>query len=164
MEQKTCTNEGIKRNQEEESFQTVQQAEEISVRTSPVVRWVKDHKTQLIIAGVTFSSALAIATGLKNQDTLTEYLKPWQEKLKYGEPGSLKWIENMDDDTLRNAQNKASELLCTSSSNLTSSEQIFSRKPIQNISRELNSRAWNGEVPHGPGIHRENGLYLRNDE
>ena len=37
------------------------------------IAWVKEHKTQLILTGISVTTILATALGLKNKDAITDF-------------------------------------------------------------------------------------------
>ena len=54
-------------------------AEEVEQDKNGLLAWMKDHKTQLTIAGVGTAAFIATALGIKNKESIGELFKLWQE-------------------------------------------------------------------------------------
>ncbi len=44
--------------------------------------WLKSHKTELIVAGVSIAAITGLILGMKNKDTVLEFLKTTKSKIK----------------------------------------------------------------------------------
>ena len=59
-----------------------------------VVKWIKTHKIQLLIVGISVPTVIALVLGLKNKDTIVKLWGDIQEKIKKANLYSNKWFEN----------------------------------------------------------------------
>ena len=57
------------------------------------IAWVKEHKTQLLLAGVSVTTILVSALGLKNKDAIIELWNTLKKQIEKGTLYSAKWFE-----------------------------------------------------------------------
>ncbi len=126
-----------------------------------IIKWIKEHKKELIIAGISITAIVAFVLGIKNKDILKETMKNLQEVIKKGYKYSNKWFEKVTDTELDVEREKVRLAFCESSDDFTASSL---QKLLLRFDKEISKRAWGDEVPHGPSIHREHGWYLSNDD
>ena len=114
------------------------------------IAWIRAHKKQLIIAGVSITTLIAIVVGIKNKSEIIKLWSALQEKIKRGDIYSSKWLE-----TIRVAY-------CSSG---TDDRAVsFLQNLLWRFDQEISKRAWGNETPRAPTIHREHGWYLTNNE
>ena len=123
--------------------------------------WVKVHKTQLILIGVSIPTIIAVILGLKNKDTIKALWGQLNEEIKKANMYSAKWFETVTDDALSEEREKVRLVYCSSGDNFSEASRL---QNLWRFDKEMSKRAWGDEVPHAPSIHREHGWYLPNDD
>lgn len=129
-----------------------------------LVNWIKDHKRQLILAGLSVTTLLAIAIGLKNKETIKDFWKSLVKSIeKYtSSPYSNRWFEKATDNELSIEREKIRLEFCSSGDDLENA--ILLENLLIRFDKEMSRREWGDEVPRAPSIHREHGWYLPNDD
>lgn len=87
-----------------EEDKTVQKTVEESESKKGFISWIKNHKTQLMIAGVGTAAFIAMVLGVKNKESISELLELWRKDLKSGKPLSEKWFNNASLEELEEAR------------------------------------------------------------
>ena len=124
--------------------------------------WVKAHKTQLILAGISIPTIIAIVLGLKNKDTIKALWNQLNEEIKKANMYSSKWFETITDEALSTEREKVRLAYCSSGDNFSETSRL--QNLLWRFDKEMSKRAWGDEIPHAPSIHREHGRYLPNDD
>lgn len=75
-------NEVKRKSIEEESTVLEQSMESSSESKKGVVVWIKEHKAQLILAGVSITAIVGIVWGVKNKDELTKLWSSLAKSIK----------------------------------------------------------------------------------
>lgn len=78
--------------------------EEIENDKKGFVKWVKEHKDQLALAGVSVAAVIAVILGLKNKDSITNVWLTLKDEIKKGKPLSAKWYEKADLEELKDVR------------------------------------------------------------
>ena len=126
------------------------------------VAWIKAHKKQLILVGVSIPTIIAVVLGLKNKDALKALWDNLNEEIKKSNIYSSKWFETVTDDVLSTEREKVRLDYCASGDNFSEASRL--QNLLWRFDKELSKRAWGDEIPHAPSIHREHGWYLPNDD
>lgn len=126
------------------------------------VVWIKAHKKQLILVGVSIPIIIAVVCGLKNKDALKDLRENLNEEIKKANMYSPKWFETVTDDILSTECEKVRLEYCTTGNNFSEASRL--QKLLWRFDKEMSKRAWGDEIPHAPSIHREHGCYLPNDD
>lgn len=126
------------------------------------VAWIKDHKKQLILVGVSIPTIIAVVLGLKNKDALKALWENLNEEIKKANMYSSKWFETVTDDVLSTEREKVRLDYCASGDNFSEASRL--QNLLWRFDKEMSKRAWDDEVPHAQSIHREHGWYLPNDD
>ena len=126
------------------------------------VAWIKDHKMQLILIGVSIPTIIAVVLGLKNKDALKALWENLNEEIKKANMYSTKWFETVTDDVLSAEREKVRLEYCSSGDNFSEASRL--QNLLWRFDKEMSKRAWGDETPHAPSIHREHGWYLANDD
>lgn len=58
------------------------------------IDWVKEHKVQLLLAGISVTTLLLTIVGLKNKDAIIELWNSLKEEIEKGALYSEKWFRN----------------------------------------------------------------------
>lgn len=126
------------------------------------VAWIKAHKKQLILVGISIPTITAVVLGLKNKDALKILWENLNEEIKKANMYSSKWFETVTDDVLSTEREKVGLEYCSSGDNFSEASRL--QNLLWRFDKEMSKRAWGGEIPHAPSIHREHGWYLPNDD
>lgn len=126
------------------------------------IAWIKAHKKQLILAGISITTVIAIVVGIKNKSEIIKLWNALQEKIKRGEIYSSKWLTTATDAELDIEREKVRVAYCSSGTDDHAAS--FLQNLLWRFDEEISKRAWGDESPHTPTIHREHGWYLPNDD
>lgn len=127
-----------------------------------LIVWIKDHKKQLIVAGVSFPVVITTALGLKNMDSVKKLFNDLKVLVENGSPYSDKWFKNISNDVLESEKNKVRIDYYTCRDNYNKSERL--ERLLNRFDDEISNRTGGTEKPHAPKINREHGWYLPNDD
>lgn len=152
----------IKKDCVEESAAHEQSVEVASETKKGVSAWIKDHKAQLIIVGISIPTIIVVVLGLKNKDAIKALWNRLNEELKEANMYSSKWFETVTDETLSTEREKVRLEYCSSGNSLSEAGRL--QNLLRRFDKEMNKRAWGNEIPHPSSIHREHGWYLPNDD
>ena len=147
---------------EEDVAALEQNAENIPESKKGLLVWVKAHKTQLILVGISIPTIIAVVLDLKNKDAIKALWDQLNEEIKKANMYSSKWFESVTDETLSTEREKVRLAYCSSGDNF--SEACRLQNLLWRFDKEMSKRAWGDEIPHAPSIHREHGWYLPNDD
>ena len=137
-------------------------AEAVPEGKKSFLMWVKVHKTQLILTGISISTIIAVVLGLKNKDAIKALWNQLNEEIKKFNMYSGKWFETITDDALSTEREKVRLAYCSSEDNFSEASRL--QNLLWRFDKEMSKRAWGDEIPHAPSIHREHGWYLPNDD
>ena len=142
---------------------TQEQNAEVAPETSKgFLAWVKAHKTQLILVGISIPTIIAVVLGLKNKDAIKALWDQLNEEIKKANMYTSKWFESVTDETLSTEREKVRLAYCSSGDNFSEASRL--QNLLWRFDKEMSKRAWGDEIPHAPSIHREHGWYLPNDD
>lgn len=127
-----------------------------------LIKWIKDHKKQLIIVGISIPTLIALVLGLKNKDIIMKLWDNLQDEIKKANLYSSKWFEAASDAELELEREKVRLAYCSSGDDFSAAFAL--QNLLWRFDKEMSKRAWGDEVPHAPSIHREHGWYLPNDD
>lgn len=127
-----------------------------------VIKWIKMHKAQLILAGISIPAIIALVLGLKNKDAIIKLWGNLQEEIKKANLYSSKWFETASDAELKLEREKVRLAYCSSGDDFSAASAL--QNLLWRFDKEMSKRAWGDKIPCPPSIHREHGWYLPNDE
>lgn len=81
-----------------------QQHLEDTPEKNSVIAWVKEHKLQLLLAGVSITTVILAVMGIKNKDALTDLWKSLKKQIEKGALYSSKWFEKASLEELEKAR------------------------------------------------------------
>lgn len=136
--------------------------EEVSEDKNRILTWIKAHKKQLTLIGISIPTLIVILLGLKNKDAIKELFDNLKEQIEKANLYSNKWFENATDAELDTAREKVRLDYCSSGDDFRAACSL--QNLLTRFDREMSKRAWGNETPHAPSIHREHGWYLSNDD
>jgi len=143
-------------------IQNKEESEEIADDKNGIVTWVKAHKKQLVLIGISIPTLIAIVLGSKNKDAIKELFDNLKDEIEKANLYSGKWFENATDAELDTAREKVRLDYCSSGDDFKASCSL--QNLLGRFDKEMSKRAWGNETPHAPSIHREHGWYLSNDD
>lgn len=124
------------------------------------VAWIKSHKKQLIISGISIPTIIAIVAGIKNKEALKELLNGLKKGIETANLYSSDWFAKATDAELNLEREKVRLAYCASGDNFSEAGRL--QNLLWRFDKEMSKRAWGDEIPHAPSIHREHGWYLPN--
>lgn len=127
-----------------------------------VIVWIKAHRKQLILVGISIPTIIAVTFRVKNKDALKALWQDLNEEIKKANMYSTKWFATVSDDVLDKEREKVRLMYCSSGDNFFEASRL--QKLLWRFDDEMNKRAWGDEIPHAPSIHREHSWYLSNDD
>lgn len=126
------------------------------------LEWIKLHKKQLIIIGISIPSLIVLVLSIKNKDTIIKLWDSLNEEIEKANLYSSKWFEKVSDAELELEREKVRLAYCSSGDDFSKASSL--QKLLWRFDKEMSKRAWGDEIPHAPSIHREHGWYLPNDD
>lgn len=136
--------------------------EEMPTEKKGFTVWISNHKRQLILAGVSVSSIIAVGLGAKNKDAITALGNQLIEEIKKPNPYSRKWFESLSEEDWHSEREKVRQAYCSSGDDPRAANIL--QNLLWQFDNEKNKRTCGDEIPQGPAIHREHGWYLQNDD
>ncbi len=124
--------------------------------------WIKAHKIQLILIGVSIPTIIAVVLVLKNKDAIKVSWENLSEDIKKANMYTPKWFKTVTDEALSTEREKVRLAYCSSGDNFSEASRL--QNLLWRFDKEMSKRAWGDEIPHAPSIHREHGWYLPNDD
>lgn len=136
--------------------------EEAPKDSNGFIAWIKAHKNQLILIGISIPTIIAVVLGLKNKDAIKALWKDLNDEITKANVYSSKWFEALSDEALSTEREKVRLAYCSSGDNCSEASGL--QNLLWRFDKEMSKRAWGDEIPHAPSIHREHGWYLPNDD
>ena len=137
------------------------QSEKITKEQKSLLSWIKKHRNELIIAGISITTIIFVALGIKNKDAINSFWNNLKKEISKQNKYSSKWFESVTDDVLSAEREKVRIDYCGSGDNFNEACRL--ERLLGLFDKEMSKRAWGGETPRPPSIHREHGWYLPND-
>lgn len=135
--------------------------EDIEKEQNKLVDWIKEHKAQLISAGVGVTTIIAIAIGLKNKTAITELWSSLKAQIGTNAISLDKRLKNASLEDLRKWRESIHQMY------MNPNEDIDVRSGyldiISVIDKYIADKEWDGKEIGFP-VHREHGWYLSNDD
>ena len=138
------------------------QSEKITKEQKSLLSWIKKHRNELIIAGISITTIIFVALGIKNKDAINSFWNNLKKEISKQSKYSSKWFESVTDDVLSAEREKVRIDYCGSGDNFNEACRL--ERLLGLFDKEMSKRAWGGETPRPPSIHREHGWYLPNDD
>ena len=130
-----------------------EQETQIPEDSNALVSWIKAHKAQLILVGISVPTIIATALGLKNKDAIKSMWQTLCEAIQEANKYSPDWFKTVTYETLQNEHEKTWLELCAAGKDNALIHQLECR--LRMLNREMNIRDWAGEKPHSTSVHRE---------
>lgn len=135
--------------------------EEVTEEKKSFITWIKEHKTQLMIAGVGTAAFIAMVLGIKNKESISELLESWREDLKSGKPLSDKWFNNASLEELEEARTIVQNDY--RNPKLDMDYRTDCHNLLFRFDQAIGKKKWAGKEPGYP-VHSEHGWYLSSDD
>lgn len=127
-----------------------------------LLSWIKKHRKELIITGISVTTIIFVALGIKNEKQIKLFFNNLKEEISKPSIYSSKWFESVTDDVLNAEREKVRLAYCSSGDNFR--ESCRQEVLLRLFDKEMSKRAWAGKKPCPPSNHREHGWYLPNDD
>ena len=134
--------------------------EEVTNRNG-FVAWVKEHKTQLLLAGISVTTILAASLGLKNKNAITELWDTLKKQIEKGAVYSSKWFEKADLEDLETARRFVQQEY--NNPNLDLDYKSYCWDLLNRIDNAIGKIKWAGKE-YGYPVHSSNGWHLSSDD
>lgn len=114
--------------------------EEIENDKKGFVKWVKEHKDQLALAGVSVAAVIAVILGLKNKDSITNVWLTLKDEIKKGKPLSAKWYEKADLEELKDVRDSVQKAYLNPKLSMETRGHLWDLLPV--IDNAIGKREW----------------------
>ena len=125
------------------------------------IAWVKEHKTQLLLAGVSVATILVSALGLKNKDAIIELWNTLKKQIEKGTLYSAKWFEKASLEELEAARKLVQQDY--NNPNLDLDYRDYCWNLLYRFDNAIGKIRWDGKE-YGYPAHSSNGWYLPSDD
>ncbi|MBR4989638.1 MAG: hypothetical protein IKY96_00600 [Oscillospiraceae bacterium] len=123
----------------EESTELDQNVEFVPETKKGFLVWIKAHKPQLIMIGISIPTIIAVVLGLKNKVAIQCLWDKLSEELKKADLYSPKWFETVSDELLSTEREKVRLAYCSSGDNF--SEANWLENLLRRFDKEMSKRA-----------------------
>ena len=133
--------------------------EEVDEKNS-FITWIKENKTQLILAGISVSAILTTALGIKNKDVIAELLNSLKKEIEKGTLYSAKWFEKANLEELEKARELVQQDLNNPKLDLDYRGDCWDL--LKKFDNAIGKIKWAGKE-YGYPAHSDGGWYLPSD-
>lgn len=141
-----------------DSTKDMQITENPTENRNELTTWIKAHKTELIIVGISIPTIIAVVLGIKNKAAIKALWDSLKTAIEERNMYSPKWFKSVSDSVLRTEREHVQLAYRSSGNDLSAATQL--KNLLSRFDEELNSRDWAGQTPRSPGYHREHGFNL----
>ena len=131
------------------------------VEKKSFLSWVKEHKTQLLLAGISVTTILAAAIGLKNKDAIVELWNTLKKEIEKGALYSAKWFEKASLEELESARKLVQQDYNNPKLDLNYRNEC--RNLLNRFDNAIGKIKWAGQECGYP-VHSSNGWHLPSDD
>lgn len=121
------------------------------------ITWVKENKSQILLAGISISALIMTILGIKNKDAIDTL---WQS-LRKGALYSTKWFESADLEELEKARRNVE--LDYLNPNLDFDYRSQCHSLLKRIDNAIGKLKWEGKK-YGYPVHGSNGWHLSSND
>ena len=125
------------------------------------IGWIREHKMQLLFTGISVTTILATAIGIKNQEAMTELWKTLKTQIDKGTLYSSKWFEKADLEELEKARRIVE--LDYNNPNLDLDYRNYCWNLLNRFDNAIGRIKW-ADKEYGYPVHSSNGYYLTSDD
>lgn len=133
--------------------------EETSEKNS-VIAWVKEHKLQLLLSGVSITAVILTVIGINNKDVLTDLWESLKKRIEKGTLYSPKWFEKASLEELENAREIVQKDFNNPKLDLDYRNECWNL--LIRFNNAIEKIKWNGKAYRYP-VHSSNGWHLPSD-
>lgn len=145
----------------DDTKQIQENVEDIPEDKKGVLAWIRDHKTELLFAGVSVTVLLAAVLGLKHKDDITELLESLKEQLEKGSLYSEKWFKKASLEELEEARAVVQKDYRNPELDMDYRSHCWNL--LSRFDQAIGDRKWQGKEYRGPA-HSPHGWYLPSDD
>lgn len=124
------------------------------------VKWVKEHKDQLALAGVSVAAVIAVILGLKNKDSIANVWLTLKDEIEKDKPLSAKWYEKADLEELKDVRDSVQKAYLNPELSMETRGHLWDLLPV--IDNAIGKREWAGKE-YGFPVKSEHGWHLPSD-
>ena len=125
------------------------------------IAWVEEHKTQILLAGISVTTIVLTALGLKNKDAITELWNTLKKQIEKGALYSSKWFEKANLEELETARRLVQQDY--NNPNLDLDYRNYCWNLLNRFDNAIGKMKWAGKE-YGYPVHSSNGFYLTSDD
>lgn len=140
---------------------TTEEITEEVADTKGFIAWVKEHKTQLLLTGISVTIILATALGLKNKEAITKLWNTLKKQIEKGALYSSKWFEKANLEELETARSFVQQDYVNPSLDLDYRNYCWNL--LKRFDNAIGKIKWAGKE-YGYPVHSSNGWYLPSDD
>lgn len=134
---------------------------EKSVDKKGFITWVKEHKTQLLLTGISVTAILAALLGVKNKGAIKELWETLKKQIEKGTLYSSKWFEKANLEELETARKLVQQDYNNPSLDLDYRNYCWNL--LNRFDDAISKIKWAGKE-YGYPVHHSNGWYLPSDD
>ena len=138
-----------------------QQYLEETPENNNIIAWVKEHKLQLLLAGVSITTVLLTVMGIKNKDALADLWISLKKQIEKGTLYSSKWFEKASLEELENAREIVQNDFNNPKLDLDYRNECWNL--LNRFDNAIGKIKWNGKE-YGYPVHSSNGWHLPSDD
>ena len=138
-----------------------QQHLEETPENNNIIAWVKEHKLQLLLAGVSITTVLLTVMGIKNKDALADLWMSLKKQIEKGTLYSSKWFEKASLEELENAREIVQNDFNNPKLDLDYRNECWNL--LNRFDNAIGKIKWNGKE-YGYPVHSNNGWHLPSDD
>lgn len=138
-----------------------QKQEEIKENRKSILTWIKEHKNQLILAGVSVTALMATVLGVKNKEALADLGNLIKENIEKGTPFSGKWLKKASLDELKDARELVQKDYLNPELDMDYRSKCWDL--LSRFDNAIGKKEWAGKE-YGYPVHSEHGWYLSSDD
>ena len=125
------------------------------------IAWVKEHKTQILLAGISVTTIVLTALVLKNKDAITELWNTLKKQIEKGALYSSKWFQTANLEELETARRLVQQDY--NNPNLDLDYRNYCWNLLNRFDNAIGKMKWAGKE-YGYPVHSSNGCYLTSDD
>lgn len=144
----------------DETKQQEQELEEMEDDKKGFIEWVKEHKSQLALIGVSGAALIAMVFGLKNKDSLTKLWMSLKDEIEKGKPLSAKWLEKADLKELKDVRDSVQKAYLNPELSMETRSHMWDLLP--KLDNAIGKKQWAGKE-YGFPVKSEHGWHLPSD-
>ncbi|MBQ4258837.1 MAG: hypothetical protein IJB84_01035 [Lachnospiraceae bacterium] len=126
-----------------------------------IIMYIKEHKTQLLFAGVSITVVLTTVLGQKNKNMIIELWNSLKKKIERGSLYSSKWFEKASLEELETARKSVQQDYNNPRLDVDYRSECWNL--LKRIDNAIGIIKWGGKE-YGYPVHSSNGWYLPSDD